>query len=546
MKKFIIIVFIILIAGGIGAFFIFKKLTPLAPFEPKPPFQEQVGRCGDNICDAFEKANPNLCPKDCLLPVQSSLPQKTTSSERPPVTAKPEYQVSNDSPFGIHDPGLLTAENDIAGIGAKWTRYAGRDGLVWDIIESDKGQFDWEYNDKLYLETFKKGIEIFVSITPANKFYQSTDKSPENVPRDMEAFKKFLKTAVERYDGDGIGDAPGSPIISFWQIGNELDLSFNNKSSPSEQAGFLKESYKTIKSANPAAKVAISGAAGPEGFDGARRFYLPLLEELSKIKDGQSDRYFDIFDFHWYPFNDQYDYLTEFYPGARKIYFKDYIRNVRQSLTKYGYGNTPIFITETAQYSGTPGASKNINPQTALSQFKYRSEKEQAVFLIKQYVYSLANGVKKVLWATLTEWHNFGGETGSVWDNVGLINNPQNDNESHKKLGYYTYKKMAEVLEGSDWDNIETIQEKDGVYVYKFVKNGQPIWVAWNDNTGEKQVTISGVSSSSVKITEAVPNYDSGKEVKDYAAAFKTETKQIINNKLTFTLGETPVFAEGN
>lgn len=29
-------------------------------------------------------------------------------------------------------------------------------------------------------------------------------------------------------------------------------------------------------------------------------------------------------------------------------------------------------------------------------------------------------------------------------------------------------KTMVEVLEGSDWDNIETIQEKDGVYIYKF------------------------------------------------------------------------------
>ena len=102
------------------------------------------------------------------------------------------------------------------------------------------------------------------------------------------------------------------------------------------------------------------------------------------------------------------------------------------------------------------------------------------------------------------------------------------------------------VWEGSDWDNIETIQEKDGVYVYKFIKNGKPIWVVWNDNDGEKQVTISGVNSQSVKITEAVPNYDSGKDVKDYTTAFKTENKQIINNKLTIILNETPVFAEGN
>jgi hypothetical protein len=68
--------------------------------------------------------------------------------------------------------------------------------------------------------------------------------------------------------------------------------------------------------------------------------------------------------------------------------------------------------------------------------------------------------------------------------------------------------------------------------------------VAWNDNSAEKQVTISGVNSASVKITEAVPNYSSGKDVKDYNTAFKTETKQTVDNKLTINLNGTPVFIE--
>jgi hypothetical protein len=86
-------------------------------------------------------------------------------------------------------------------------------------------------------------------------------------------------------------------------------------------------------------------------------------------------------------------------------------------------------------------------------------------------------------------------------------------------------------------DNLNTFLEK---------KNSKPIWVAWNDNSAEKQLTISGVNSSSAKITEAVPNYESGKEVKDYATAFKVETKPIVNNKLTLTLNEVPVFVEEN
>ena len=70
--------------------------------------------------------------------------------------------------------------------------------------------------------------------------------------------------------------------------------------------------------------------------------------------------------------------------------------------------------------------------------------------------------------------------------------------------------------------------------------------MAWNDNDSEKQVTISGINSSSVKTTEAVPNYSSGKEVKDYATAFKTETTTVESGKVTIKIKDIPVFAGGN
>jgi hypothetical protein len=68
--------------------------------------------------------------------------------------------------------------------------------------------------------------------------------------------------------------------------------------------------------------------------------------------------------------------------------------------------------------------------------------------------------------------------------------------------------------------------------------------VAWNDNSAEKQITISGIPSKEVKITEAVPKYESGKDVADYNTAFNTETKTAQNGKITITLGDTPVFVE--
>jgi hypothetical protein len=68
--------------------------------------------------------------------------------------------------------------------------------------------------------------------------------------------------------------------------------------------------------------------------------------------------------------------------------------------------------------------------------------------------------------------------------------------------------------------------------------------VAWNDNPQEKEITISGITAKQVKITPAVPKYKSGKEIKDYNAAFATEIKPVDKGIVAITLTETPVFVE--
>ena len=65
-----------------------------------------------------------------------------------------------------------------------------------------------------------------------------------------------------------------------------------------------------------------------------------------------------------------------------------------------------------------------------------------------------------------------------------------------------------------------------------------------NDNKKQKEITISGINLNQVKITEAAPKYESGKDVKDYETAFNTETKSVSNGKITITLSDVSVFVE--
>ena len=68
--------------------------------------------------------------------------------------------------------------------------------------------------------------------------------------------------------------------------------------------------------------------------------------------------------------------------------------------------------------------------------------------------------------------------------------------------------------------------------------------MAWNDKKEKREIVISGISSSEVKVTEAVPKYASGKDVTDYDTAFNTYIQVPKDGKVTITLGDVPVFVE--
>lgn len=407
--------------------------------------------------------------------------------------------------------------------------------MVWSAVHKDMNSQNYDFSryDKYYGEV-PSGINIFANITSRMKQESEYTLANSFLPTDEQKYLDFVKAVVERYDGDGKSDMPGlkNPIL-YWQVGNEP----NNRGGIKDFAKLQKITYQAIKEACPQCKVLVGGAAQPidvahgNGFVSDKddyfyefsRGYEPILKELS----GEG---FDIFDFHWYG-NAQDDYAL----------MKPVYEELKKILAKYKFSDVPVWITEMGAYSGEPSDKSPIGKKL----FPPQTEAQQAGDYLKRFIFSLSLGIEKIFPAFgLIE--GFKGNDG-YFDHTGFIYNGKGSNDlgyGVKKLSYYTYKKMVEVLEGSDWNNIQTIQESDGVYIYKFIKQGKPIWVAWNDNSTEKQITISGVASSQVKITEAVPKYESGKEATDYNAAFNTETKTVETDKITITLKNKPVFVE--
>ncbi len=424
-----------------------------------------------------------------------------------------------DSPFGIHD-FLKFSDEEIKNakdLGVKWVRLSGVHSMAWGMVEKTKGTYDWRRTDAIISKLRQGGFNIMWTIKSFNQWDQGVSEPNQKAPKDLKAYSDFVYVAVERYKD-----------VKYWQIENELDGNFW-RDTPEAFAELLKTGYKAIKRANPDAKVLIGGVSVPKGF---YDFYIDVLKELSNL----GGKYFDIMDVHWYEYAG--DYKTH---PVGNYNLTEFMQDLKIKLKLYGYNNIDVWFTEVGTYSGT-----NVKGKFGRLRSK-QDEFVQAVELLRRYVYFRAYGVSKIFWHTILEKR--GGD--DLFSNIGLVHNGQGADDlgyGVKKLAYYTYKKMVEVLEGSDWNNIQTIRESGGIYIYKFLKDDKPVWVAWNDNEDLQRVRITlDNDTKNVKITEAVPRYKSGKEVKDYNTAFRVIRHNIMESyplQVEFELGESPVFMD--
>ncbi|MEZ4813445.1 MAG: hypothetical protein R2883_08270 [Caldisericia bacterium] len=449
------------------------------------------------------------------------------------VTEPVLYEYSKE-PFGFH-PALIRDANigysEAENIGVCWTRpslYAYQFIIQPDI---SKEIYDFRMHDRLYGET-PDNISILGNILPdisgkgaREKDHPDYMKKGSYEPIDIAAYEKFVRATIERYDGDGINDMPGlTNPVKFWQVDNEPP-----RDGKDDFAVLQEITYKAIKEACPDCQVMIGGATGfPDAFDKNFKAYSKILDDL----DG---KYIDIFDFHWYgdAFGDYRELGTS-------------LELIRKTLDETGFSDIPIWITEMGAYSGDPVdfGKLELPPQT---------EQMQAIDYFKRFIYPVSLGIEKVFPAFgLIEGFK---QDDAYFDHTGLIYDGKLSDDlgkGVKKLGYWTYKYMTESLTGSDWDTLTEIYAKDGVYGYKIIKDGNPLWIFWWDwfedstlETKEVSVSLDNIFGT-VELVEVVPNTQTGKELQDsdYPNFFATKQKEINEGQLNLELGMNPVIIE--
>jgi hypothetical protein len=255
--------------------------------------------------------------------------------------------------FGIAPQTALTSTD---------TAYmkAGRIGSVrwpfnWAIVQpTATGGYDWSSIDPAVEAAARSGLTVlpFLYGTPRWIAGKPTTMPIDNA-RARRAWQAFVREAVERYGpggefwteraAGGVAVVNYAPIIArpvpirTWQVWNEANFFyFAFPVSPSRYVQLLKPTYRTIKAADPRAKVILSGLFGNPDEAGPRGMDAPdFLERIYRIRGAEG--YFDAVALHPYAFHvDDLEALTE---EMREVVIDNRDPSAQLYVTEMGWGS---------------------------------------------------------------------------------------------------------------------------------------------------------------------------------------------------------------
>jgi hypothetical protein len=425
------------------------------------------------------------------------------------------------------------------------------------LLTIDGGYFDWNEElewpkqEEILLQYFENKV-IPTGYIPGNSVQDSRKCYPENAscwhdgelgklagkistcpPCNEEEYSRYVQALVERFDGDGYRDAPGTEKILYWQVGdNEGDFTRYYPEKAKQYAKTVQLTYKAMKRACPECKLVLMSAFFhvksllPQGaclenysdrewtlFPGdscapkntprivqsqfvnvpklqetnGDGYFYQLFEELNKLKENDPDffsptnTYFDVYSFHFYEHPDGYKALPKAINLAKKTF------------DEFGFKDIGIVILEFDTYSGqtrTPGTPPFRNPGE-IDTSKHRSFEEHAQQIVKRHVAAIANGVERTIYTAATDVSK--NDPLISKKSLGWCSSQDNyyctvtffDSDGNKKPAYYAYKKMVEILDGSNWKQTEIISETNELYLYKFSRNEKTVFVGWSETGTE-------------------------------------------------------------
>ncbi len=305
---------------------------------------------------------------------------------------------------------LINATRDL---GARWIR----EEISWANLEPGKGVFNWGLMDAALTQAAQAGFGIIGMLLTTPGWARVSDCNSRITrnggaqnywcpPANPQDFADFVAAAVERYDGDGINDAPGSPRVAAWQIWNEPNNWATWPGEAHEYGAILAAGYAAAKAADPTTLVATGGVYVFDGGTrtGGNRDGLEFLgAAFTAVPAAQTS--FDALAIH--------PYMPDTAPDRAGLYglvsLWGRIANTRGWLDAKRGPNVPIWISELGWSTCT--ASSPV----------CKTEPEQANYLVRSHGIALALGVQHINWFQLED--KFDSPTSDLWGNAAILRN---------------------------------------------------------------------------------------------------------------------------
>jgi len=461
-----IIILILVIIGGIGAYFIFQKPSFPQSLTPSERSSNNVKPLfGTMIAFSINDATVSMPG------ILDAIGQKGWTEFRKDDSA---YQnlLSNLKKL-IQDRTKLVKETSFS-LDREIIPY-----FTWNVIEPQKGQFDWELTDLYAQATSNAGVKISAVIQPFASWDQKNTQTNKDAldfayydykagpPKDIAEYQNFLTKMVERYKDK----------VTVWEIGNEPENPGSGyQNNPEGYFNLVKITSETIKKADPKAKITNGGAmpiVGMRESDLFKTFW-------TKFFALGGDQYFDYFNVH---------YNIERSPDAKldPATFEKNLMAFNNLMDKNG-GRKPLYITEFGIYSGSPSSQpprqpiqgqatgQNVQPNQEQT-LRNLSENEQAALYFKDSILAFTNGAN-VIFIDLV-----GGDNDIIGSSMAF------NTEGQPRLFLATLKTIASKIDG--FSDVKKITDSQ----YKFTVDNKTIYALWSG-------TLPNEISGKVKVTD--------------------------------------------
>lgn len=311
-----------------------------------------------------------------------------------------------------------------------------RDCFYWSQYVANGNKMPQHWIDAIEEET-ANGVDILVLLAGGSSQYDGG-----GFPKSDEALK-----AWGEYVYDMVSSLKGK--ADKFQIWNEYHHTANNTQSEAiYYTKLLKVSYEQAKKANPNCTV-----VGMSGLPGVWAWWVDWM------LDAGAGPYMDAMSCH------EYDAYKN--PEYRMT---DWLKDIKTKLANHGYGNMPVWVTETGWSTADV------------------SERKQAAWSVRQYVLYSDIGIEKYF---PYDFQNDGALENDREMSFGATYAPYEDAhlpQSAKEL-YVAYSNMNDKLGGAE---VELNRNSGNSYIYKYT-NG--VWVVWNSEGKSNETIDAGVET---------------------------------------------------